>query len=62
MGGKSSCSIHDGAPWIIPNKTSVRLGIEITREPAEVIARINARPRGAISAFLIQDENGHPLT
>lgn len=29
---------------------------------ASVITRINERPRRAISAFLIQDENGQPLT
>lgn len=54
--------IRDGAIWIIQNKTGTRLGIEITGELAAVIARINERPRRAISAFLIQDENGQPLT
>jgi hypothetical protein len=46
----------------IQNKTGARLGIEITGELAETIERINARPRKAISAFLIQDENGQPLS
>ena len=54
--------IRDGALWIIQNKTGSRLGIEITGELAQVIARINERPRRAISAFLIQDENGQALT
>ena len=54
--------IRDGMLWIVQNKTSARLGIEVTGELAEVIARINARPRKAISAFLVQDENGQPLT
>jgi hypothetical protein len=27
-----------------------------------VVNRINARPRNAISAYLIHDENGQPLT
>ena len=54
--------IRDGALWIIQNKTGARLGIEITGELAAVIARINERPRRAISAFLIQDESGQPLT
>ncbi len=54
--------IRDGALWIIQNKTGARLGIEITGELAEVITRINARPKRAISAFLIQDENSQPLT
>lgn len=54
--------IRDGALWIVQNKTGARMGIEITGELAETIARINARPRKAISAYLIQDENGQPLT
>lgn len=54
--------IRDGALWIVQNKTSARLGIEVTGELAAVIARIVTRPRKAISSFLIQDENGQPLT
>lgn len=54
--------IRDGALWIIQNKTGARLGIEITGELAVAIAKINDRPRRAISAYLIQDENGQPLT
>ena len=54
--------IRDGALWIVQNKTGARLGIEVTGELAAVIARINERPRRAISAWLIQDENGQPLT
>lgn len=54
--------IRDGALWIVQNKTGTRLGIEITGELATVIDRINQRPRKAISAFLIQDENGQPLS
>lgn len=42
--------------------TPASLGVEITGELAAVIARINERPRLAISAYLIQDENGQPLT
>lgn len=37
-------------------------GKEITGEFAAVIARITERPRKAIGAHLIQDENGQPLT
>jgi hypothetical protein len=44
------------------NKTGARLGIEITGELAATIARINSRPRKAICAYIIQDENGQPLT
>ena len=54
--------IRDGALWIAQNKTGARLGIEITGELAATIARINARPRKAISVYFIQDENGQPLT
>lgn len=54
--------IRDGALWIIQNKTGALLGIEITGELETIIGKINARPRQAISAYLIQDENGQPLT
>lgn len=54
--------IRDGALWIVQNKTGQRLGVEVTGELAAVIARINERPRVAISAWLIQDENGQRLT
>ncbi|MDO8386645.1 MAG: tyrosine-type recombinase/integrase [Polaromonas sp.] len=54
--------IRDGALWIVQNKTGQRLGVEITGELAAVIARINERPRQAISSYLIQDESGQPLT
>ena len=54
--------IRDDALWIVQNKTGQRLGVEVTGELAAVIARINERPRQAISAWLIQDENGQPLT
>jgi integrase len=54
--------IRDGALHLVQNKTCARLAIEITGELAAVIARINDRPRTAISAFLIQAANGQPLT
>ncbi len=54
--------IRDGALWIVQNKTGARLGIEITGELAAVIERINGRSRTAISAYLIQDEKGQPLS
>ena len=54
--------IRDGALWIVQNKTGQRLGVEVTGELAAVIARISERTRQAISAWLIQDENGQPLT
>jgi integrase len=54
--------IRDGALWIVQNKTGARLGIEITGDLAKLIDQINGRPRNAISPFLIQDENGQPLS
>ena len=54
--------IRDGALWIVQNKTSARLGIEVIGELAATIARINARPYEATSAYLIQNANGQPLT
>lgn len=54
--------IRDGALHLVQNKTGARLAIEITGELAAVITRINDRPRKAISAYLIQDDNGQPLT
>ena len=36
--------------------------MEVIGELAAVIARIAERPRRATSAWLIQDENGQPLT
>ena len=54
--------IREGALWIVQNKTGMRLGIEITGELAEVIARIDDRPKASISDFLIQNENGQALT
>jgi integrase len=54
--------LRDGALWVTQNKTGAKLGIEITGELAEVVARISGRPRKAISPFLIQDDNGQPLS
>jgi integrase len=54
--------IRDGALWVVQNKTGARIGIEVTGELAATLERINLRPRRAISAFLIQDEDGQPLT
>ena len=54
--------IRDGALWILQNKTAHRLGVEVTGELAGVIAKIGGRPRTAIDAYLVQDENGQPLS
>lgn len=54
--------IRDGALWIMQNKTGALLGVEITGELTALIERINARPRQAISAHMIQYETGQPLS
>lgn len=54
--------VRDGALWVVQNKTGARIGIEVVGELAAVLERINARPRRAISPFLIQDEDGQPLS
>jgi integrase len=54
--------IRDGALWIVQNKTGARLGIEVTGELKAVIDRISGRPHRAISTYLVQDENGQPLS
>ena len=54
--------IRDGALWIVQNKTGARLGIEVTGELKTVIERISGRSSIAISAYLIQDEKGQPLS
>lgn len=54
--------IHDGALHIIQNKTAARLAIEVTGELASVLDRITQRPRVRYSAFLVQDDNGQPLS
>jgi len=53
--------IRDGALWIVQNKTGAKRAIEITGELAELIQRINGRPRVRTSAWLIQDDDGKPL-
>jgi len=44
------------------NKTGAKRVIEIVGELASVIERINGRKRERRSAFLIQDDNGRPLS
>lgn len=53
--------LRDGALWIVRNKTKTKRAIEITGELAQLIDRINARPRERLSAWLIQDDDGKPL-
>lgn len=54
--------LRDGALYITQNKTGAKRAIEITGELAQVIERINLRSRERLSAFLIQDDNGRPLS
>lgn len=54
--------IRDGALWVVQNKTKAKRAIEITGELKAVIDHINARPRERLSAFLIQDDDGRPLS
>ena len=54
--------IRDGAVFVAQNKTGAKRAIEIVGELADVLARIKGRKRERQSAFLIQDDNGRPLT
>ena len=54
--------IRDGALFIVQNKTGSERAIEIVGELAQVIERIAARKRERVSAYLIQDDNGRPLS
>lgn len=52
----------DIALGVVQNKTKAKRTIEITGELKAVMDRINARPRERLSAFLIQDDDGRPLS
>ena len=54
--------IRDGALFVAQSKTGAKRAIEIVGELAELLVRIYARKRERKSAFLIQDDNGRPLT
>lgn len=54
--------IRDGALFVAQNKTGAKRAIEIVGELAQVLDRIAARKRERLSAFLIQDDNGRPLS
>ena len=54
--------MRDGAIFVRQNKTGAKRAIEIVGELATVIERIDGRPRVRLSAFLIQDDNGRPLS
>lgn len=54
--------LRDGALWITQNKTGTKRAIEITGELHQVIKRITGRPRVQVSAYLIQDDGGQPIS
>ena len=54
--------IRDGELFVAQNKTGAKRAIEVIGELAQVIERINARSRQRLSAYLIQDDNGRPLS
>ena len=54
--------IRDGALFIEQNKTGAKRAIDVVGELAQVLERIEARKSERLSAFLIQDDNGRPLT
>lgn len=54
--------IRDGALWITQNKTGTKRAIEITGELKAVIERMNARQRDQLSPYLLQDDNGQPIS
>ena len=54
--------VRDGALYVTQNKTGQKRAIALIGELAALIDRINARKRERLSAFLIQDDNGRPLS
>ena len=54
--------IRDGALFIAQNKTGAKRAIDVVGELADVLKRITSRPRVRQSAYLIQDDDGKPLS
>ncbi len=54
--------IRDGALLVRQNKTGAKRAIELVGGLAQVIERIRGRQRERLSAFLVQDDNGRPLS
>lgn len=54
--------LRDGALFVAQNKTGAKRAIEVVGELAEVIERIANRTRERHSDYLIQDDNGRPLS
>lgn len=54
--------IRNGALFVKQNKTGAKRAIELIGRLAEVVERILSRPRVRVSAYLIQDDDGKPLS
>jgi integrase len=54
--------IRDGALFVRQNKTGAKRAIDLVGQLAEVIERIWSRPRVRVSAYLVQDDDGKPLS
>jgi Phage integrase family len=54
--------IRVGALFVAQNKTGAKRPIEVNGELSSLIERIGKRQRQRLSDFLIQDDNGRPLT
>ncbi len=54
--------IRDGALFIAQNKTGAKRAIDVVGELADVLKRITSRPRVRQSAYLLQDDDGKPLS
>lgn len=54
--------IRDGALRIVQNQTGAKRAIEITGALKTLLDRIASRPRVRVSAFVIQDDCGRPLS
>lgn len=54
--------IREGALFIRQNKTGAKRAIDLVGQLAEVVERIRSRPRVRFSAYLVQDDDGKPLS
>lgn len=54
--------IRDGVLFIVQNKTGAKRAIELTGELAQAVERISSRPRQQNGPYLIQNDDGTPLT
>lgn len=54
--------IRDGHLWVTQNKTGTKVGIEVSGELATVVSRILNRPRKTTGPYLVQTDDGEPLT